>query len=593
MKNFFQILAVSIFLVSQYKADSQINNGADFYLDGMLKKLRTQFNVPSVCGTLVIDGKIVAFGATGVRKQGNAAQVKDDDLFAIGSVTKTITGFLAAKIIEENPNTLSWNTRIRDIYPELVGVQGVNNEGLNSSFQNLNKFQALVSPSHCLSHASCSINNFNGVDPDCCQLNIAGVTENCSKSSLTNYQICGRDEFVNKMMRLPVAPNSIGIYNNNTPVIVSAMLQRVTNTSFEDILKNEFFIPLGMSKAKLTSQVTDIEANQIPYGHNLSNNVDDQYKTDWNRYHVGHASGGVMMTPKEMGNYLIELMPGAQDRIGILTNSSLNNYFSGDIGVGTKVNGGWFKEYIGTKVLGDWITKEIAYWHNGGLLGFGSDFLLIPEKKFGYACVNTGNPAIRIALQIQLVNMWYQKDFLPFTHIKTNATLSNASSLELLSDNDFLTTWTSNNTNDAIIAKPGGGTGVLSVPFKYILLAYPRNKHNIDKIQLFAKDLNNIEYPLSEFIVPGRDNTLFILTEKTIAKELRIQFTNKNNTKTVLSEIKVIGLSNDRLIKDPIEKIMDPIRLIKDPVELNRIRTISVKVPVQLQEMKKATMNNK
>ena len=97
-------LFISIFLFCQFKTNAQINAGADFYLDGILKKLRTQFNVPSVCGTLVIDGKIVAFGATGVRKQGNAAQVKDDDLFAIGSVTKTITGFLAAKVIEQNQN---------------------------------------------------------------------------------------------------------------------------------------------------------------------------------------------------------------------------------------------------------------------------------------------------------------------------------------------------------------------------------------------------------------------------------------------------------------------------------------------------------
>jgi len=182
--------------------------------------------------------------------------------------------------------------------------------------------------------------------------------------------------------------------------------------------------------------------------------------------------------------------------------------------------------------------------------------------------------------------MWYQKDFLPFTPMKTNATLSNATSLALLSDNDFLTTWTSSITNDAIIAKPRGGSGVLSVPFKYIFMTYPRNNHNIDKIQLIATGFDNKEYILTENNHPGKDNTLFILEEKTIAKELRIQFTNKNNKKTILSEIKVIGLSNDRVINDPIEKIMDPIKLIRDPVELNRMNIISVKVPIQLQEAK-------
>ena len=586
MKNSLQILIISIFLGCQYKNNAQINAGADFYLDGMLKKLRTQFNVPSVCGTLVIDGKIVAFGATGVRKQGSAAQVKDDDLFAIGSVTKTITGFLAAKIIEKNPTTFSWNTRIRDLYPELVGLQGVMNGALNSTIQELDKFWAPVSSTQCLSHASCGINNFNNIDQQCCQLNISGVNENCSKSDLANYQVCGRNEFVSKMVRIPVAQNFFGVYNNNTPVIVSAMLQRFTNTTFEDLLKNEFFNALGMSKAKLISQVTDAELNLMIYGHDNSNVVQDGYKSDWNRYHVGHASGGIMMSPKEMGIYLIELMPGAEGRIGILTEPSLASYFSGESVLGTKINGGWFKKSIDSIAQGAWITPEIGYWHNGGILGFGSDFLIIPDKKFGYACVNTGNPAIRGILQIQLVNMWYQKDFLPFTPMKTNATLSNATSLALLSDNDFLTTWTSSITNDAIIAKPRGGSGVLSVPFKYIFMTYPRNNHNIDKIQLIATGFDNKEYILTENNHPGKDNTLFILEEKTIAKELRIQFTNKNNKKTILSEIKVIGLSNDRVINDPIEKIMDPIKLIRDPVELNRMNIISVKVPIQLQEAK-------
>jgi CubicO group peptidase (beta-lactamase class C family) len=583
MKNLLQILIISIFLGCQYKNHAQINAGADFYLDGILKKLRTQFNVPSVCGTLVIDGKIVAFGATGVRKQGNAAQVKDDDLFAIGSVTKTITGFLAAKIIEENQNnTFTWSTRIRDMYPELAGVQGVSNVALNSSIQDLDKFLAPISSDE-VSHASCSINNF---PEGWCKQDISGVTENCSKSNIANYQICARDEFVNKIMRLPMAPYIVGKYNNNTPVIVSAMLQRFTNNTFENLLKERIFNPLGFSRAKLVSQVTDAELNLLPYGHDTSNNVVDQFRTDWPMYHVCHASGGVMMTPKEMGTYLIELMSEAENRIGILTKESLASYFSERSALSGKVNGGWFKLTVKNKVPGDWITPDTAYWHNGGTLGFGSDFLIIPDKKFGYACVNTGKPDIRGALQTQLVNMWYQKDFLQFTSMKTNATLSNATSLKSLSDNDFLTTWTSNATNDVIIAKPGGGRGVLSVPFKYILLAYPRDSNNIDKIQLIAKGFDNIEYILKENINPGRDNTLFILDQKTIAKELRIRFTNKNNKKTVLSEIKVIGHSNDRHIMEPIEKIMDPIKLIRDPVVLNRMNIISVKVPIQLQEAK-------
>jgi hypothetical protein len=204
-------------------------------------------------------------------------------------------------------------------------------------------------------------------------------------------------------------------------------------------------------------------------------------------------------------------------------------------------------------------------------------------KKFGYACVTTGNPLVLDLLKPHLVNMWYQKDFLQFTPIRSNAKLSNSKDLSLLTDNNFITIWSSPVTNDAIIAKTqGGGPGIFGKAFKYVLLAYPRDRHNIDKIQIFARDFNNIEFEL-ESSAPGKDNTLFIFDENVFAKELRIQFTNSNNKKTVISEIKVLVHSNDRLITSPVEKIMDPIRKIVDPVVKERMNIISVKVPRQLQ----------
>jgi hypothetical protein len=449
-----------------------------------------------------------------------------------------------------------------------------------------------VSAAHCLSHASCVLNAFTGIDAGlCCQPNTLGFTENCSKNNLTTYRICGRDEFVAKMMKLPVAPlvNGNYPYNNNSPVIVSAMLQRFKNSSYENLLKENFFGPIGMLKAKLISQVTDNEAEliQLPFGHNNFSNPQEYFKTDDNRFHVGHASGGIMMTPEEMGIYLVELILGSEGGKGVLADTTLSNYFSGLNGLNTKANGGWFRVSMTDKVKGLGITNENAFWHNGGIAGFSSDFMVIPMKKFGYACVTTGNPQVLGMLKAQLVNMWYQKDFLQFTPIPSNASISNAKNLSFLTDNNFLTIWTSSITNDAIIAKThGGGPGIFSKPFRYVLLAYPRDNHNINKIQIFARDFNNVEYELKSSS-PGKDNTLFIFDESVFAKELRIQFTNANNKMTVLSEIKVLVHSNDRLITSPIEKIMDPLRKIIDPVVRENMNIVSVAVPKQLQAAKK------
>jgi CubicO group peptidase (beta-lactamase class C family) len=126
MKKVFFVLLI---IILQQHSDAQRREGARFYLRENLDKLKNRMNVPALCGTLVIDGEIVAFAATGIRKYGSTVKVTDTDLFAIGSVTKTITGFLAAKIIQDNPGLISWTTTIKDLYPELQGLPGTSNEG--------------------------------------------------------------------------------------------------------------------------------------------------------------------------------------------------------------------------------------------------------------------------------------------------------------------------------------------------------------------------------------------------------------------------------------------------------------------------------
>ena len=553
---------------------AQGNPGADFYLDKILKKLRVQGGVKALSATVVIDGKIVAYNATGIRKKGNAALVTKNDLFAIGSITKTITGFLAARMIQQSAGNLSWNSSISDFYPNLASIDA---QGFNSTIGELMRFRAPIGLSG-LTHASCDLNNFADSPPISCQAGLQGVVGSCDKTNLSNYQMCGRDEFVNRMLRLPVAPYVLDGYNNNTPVVVSALLQKSTNRTFENLLREELFLPLGMLGAKLSSQVTDLEANQVqlPFGHD-SDRLIDAYKSDWNRFHVGHASGGVMMTPKEMGQYLVELMPGSSERRKILTDESLTTYFSGDMGMGKKANGGWFKETITRKIFTcNWLTSDTGYWHNGWHMGFRSVAFVLPEKKFGYFCLATDTNRVVGTLEAHLVNMWYQQDFLPYMPKSMNGTISGFSNLANLLDNDFLTTWTSGITNDVIACKPKGEGLLGIVPYKAILIAYPRNIHNIDKIQVWVRDQANKDTLLTEQ-TPGMDNTLFVFRNKVFTKELRIQFLNKNNKKTTLSEIKLLGQSNDPRITEPIEVIRDPVRLKVDPV-------IYVDVPVKLQK---------
>src|SRR6187455_1419042 len=84
----------------------QNNKGAERYFRTVLQKVRTEFNVPALGGVLVIDGKTVVAGSYGVRKQGSVIAVTDNDRFPIGSISKTFTGFLAARLTQPQNNVL-------------------------------------------------------------------------------------------------------------------------------------------------------------------------------------------------------------------------------------------------------------------------------------------------------------------------------------------------------------------------------------------------------------------------------------------------------------------------------------------------------
>src|ERR1043166_1881356 len=82
-----------------------------------IEALRKKHNLPAIALVVVKDGRICDRAATGVRKYGSPARVTTNDLFHIGSCTKSMTATLAAMFIEEGK--LGWTTTIAEMFPEL------------------------------------------------------------------------------------------------------------------------------------------------------------------------------------------------------------------------------------------------------------------------------------------------------------------------------------------------------------------------------------------------------------------------------------------------------------------------------------------
>ena len=75
-----------------------------------IESIRQKHNLPALAVVVVKDGQICDRVAAGVRKWGDPTLVTTNDVFHLGSCTKSMTATLAAILIEQGK--LRWNTTI-------------------------------------------------------------------------------------------------------------------------------------------------------------------------------------------------------------------------------------------------------------------------------------------------------------------------------------------------------------------------------------------------------------------------------------------------------------------------------------------------
>src|SRR5438552_3494134 len=86
-------------------------------IDSVLKPIRARYGLPAMAAAVVLDGKIIALGAVGVRKHGDPTPVTDNDEFHLGSDTKAMTAVLIASLIEQGK--VRWDSTLLEVFPEL------------------------------------------------------------------------------------------------------------------------------------------------------------------------------------------------------------------------------------------------------------------------------------------------------------------------------------------------------------------------------------------------------------------------------------------------------------------------------------------
>jgi CubicO group peptidase (beta-lactamase class C family) len=210
-------------------------------LDALLAPFLSRYELPALAAAVVKGGKVVAAGAVGSRRAGAKIPVTVNDRFHIGSDTKAMTALLAAMYVEQGK--LRWHSTVAEVLPELV-------EKMDAGLKR-------VTIEQLLSHTS-GIPSDNEVFADL-----------LGKAMLRDGNLDDlRYWLVEQWSTQPLVsePGTRFAYANMNYTVMGAVLERVSGKTWEELISERVFAPLGLRSAGLGPQAT-LGKIDAPLGH--------------------------------------------------------------------------------------------------------------------------------------------------------------------------------------------------------------------------------------------------------------------------------------------------------------------------------------
>jgi CubicO group peptidase (beta-lactamase class C family) len=313
-----------------------------------LEGIRKDYNLPALAVIVTKDGQICDRAVAGIRKWGDTTPVTTNDLFHIGSCTKSMTATLAAIFIDEGK--LRWDTTIVEAFPELKG--------------SMDKSYETVTVEQLLQHRG----GLPSAPP------AAAWQRTWQEIGTPTNQ---RREFIKDILSAPpdAPPGTKMIYSNSGYVIVGAMLEKTSRQDFESLMTEKIFKPLHMTTAGFGPPGAKGKIDQ-PWGHTRTMSITLPMQTD--NPPVLSPAGRVHCSLDDLARYAIfHLQRGTNV---LLKPETLARLHASPDGVKIKdpmddTACGWVRLQRG------WASGT-ALWHNGSNTMWYVVMWLAPEKNF-------------------------------------------------------------------------------------------------------------------------------------------------------------------------------------------------------------------
>ena len=202
------------------------------YLTGPVEEGKS----PGLIAAIIDADGVRAIASAGVRRDGSPQSLTERDLIHIGSCTKAMTSAMLATLIADGTFADGWETTIADVFPELL-------DEIHVDYHAVTLWQLV-------SHASGLAANAADWRAHR-ELPVTDGRYTLLRENLANAPAGSAGEF---------------LYSNLGYMVAGVMAERRTGKSWEVLMEERLFAPLGMASAGYGWPGTEGEVDQ-PWGH--------------------------------------------------------------------------------------------------------------------------------------------------------------------------------------------------------------------------------------------------------------------------------------------------------------------------------------
>lgn len=252
-------------------------------LADLLGQIREKTGAPALAAAIVVQGNITDIAVVGERWAGSGQPVDRDDLFHVGSITKSMTATMIGALVQKE--LLTWNLTIGDLLSDMEMLDAYRGVTIEQILEHRGGFPS-----------------FTNVD------DAEGERLAAFPGSPTDQ----REAFVAELlMTAPeVTPGTEMLYSNAGYSVAACMAERASTWSWEKLMSTHVFEPCDMETAGFGWPSTPARPDQ-PRGHyKEGTSLRPQVFGEYDLWPCIAPAGDVSCSIGDLGNYAVVHLRG-------------------------------------------------------------------------------------------------------------------------------------------------------------------------------------------------------------------------------------------------------------------------------------------